>query len=107
MSRMRLLGALLPVIAALLVASAAAGADLATLVANLVTGGYSDRDAAITALAASGEARAAPILRALNDGALYGRSADKVVVIAKDSGKGGGKQLALTDAITGKDAGTA
>ncbi len=101
---MRLLGALLPVIAALLVASAAAGADLATLVANLVTGGYSDRDAAITALAASGEARAAPILQALNDGALYVRSADKVVVITKDLGKG---RLALTDAITGKDIGTA
>ena len=67
---MRLLGALLPVLAALIMASTAAAADLATLVANLVTGGYSDRDAAITALAASGEARAAPILQALNDGAL-------------------------------------
>jgi urea transport system permease protein len=61
---MRLLGALLPVLAALIMASTAAAADLATLVANLVTGGYSDRDAAHTALAASGEARAAPILQA-------------------------------------------
>jgi urea transport system permease protein len=103
MSLTRLLGALLPVLAALVVAGAATAADLATLVTNLVTGGYSDRDAAITALAASGEARAAPILQALGDGALYVRSADKVVVIAKDSGK----KLALTDAITGKDAGTA
>jgi urea transport system permease protein len=107
MSLKRLLGALLPVLAALVVAGAAAAADLATLVTNLVTGGYSDRDAAITALAASGEARAAPILQALGDGALYVRSADKIVVIAKDSGKGNGKKLALADAITGKDAGTA
>src|SRR6202000_960327 len=34
---------------------------------------------------------------------LYVRNADKVVVI----GKGSGKQLALSDALTGKDAGTA
>ena len=86
------LGALLPILAALVMASTAAAADLATLVANLVTGGYSDRDAAITALAASGEARAAPILQALNDGALYVRSADKVVVIAK-----GQRQAARAD----------
>jgi urea transport system permease protein len=103
MSLTRLLGALLPILAALVLAGAAAAADLASLVTNLVTGGYSERDAAITALAASGEARAAPILQALSDGALYVRSTDKVAVIAS----GSGKQLALVDAITGKDAGTA
>ena len=103
MSLKRLLAALLPVLATLLVAGSVAAADLAGLVANLVTGGYSERDAAITALAASGEARAAPILQALGAGELYVRNADKLVVI----GKGSGKQLALTDAITGKDAGTA
>jgi urea transport system permease protein len=103
MSLTRLLGALLPILAALALASTAAAADLASLVTNLVTGGYSERDAAITALAASGEARAAPILQALSDGALYVRSADNVAVIAK----GSGKQLALTEALTGKDAGTA
>src|ERR1700756_3340274 len=100
---MRLLGGLLSAIAVLCLAGMALAADLPTLVTNLVTGGYSDRDAAITALAASGEARAAPILQALGDGALYVRNADKVVVIAK----GSGKQLALTDAMTGKDSGTA
>ena len=103
MSLKRLLGGLLPVLASVLLAGSAVAADLAGLVTNLVTGGYSERDAAINALAASGEARAAPILQALGAGELYVRNADKVVVIAK----GSGKQLALTDAITGKEAGTA
>jgi urea transport system permease protein len=103
MSLKRLLGGLLPVLASLLFAGSAVAADLAGLVTNLVTGGYSERDAAITALAASGEERAAPILQALGAGELYVRNADKVVVIAK----GSGKQLALIDAITGKEAGTA
>src|SRR4051812_18845084 len=103
MSLKRLLGGLLPVLVTLLVAGSVAAADLAGLVANLVTGGYGERDAAIAALAASGEARAAPILQALGAGELYVRNTDKAVVIAK----GGGKQLALADAVTGKDAGTA
>jgi len=103
MSLKRLLGGLLPVLVTLLVTGSVAAADLAGLVANLVTGGYGERDSAITALAASGEARAAPILQALGAGELYVRNADKVVVI----GKGSGKQVALTDAVTGKDAGSA
>ncbi len=103
MSQKRLLAWLLPLLATVFVAGAALSADLATLVANLVAGGYSERDTAITALAASGEERAAPILQALSAGDLYVRTADKVVVI----GKGSGKQVALTDAITGKAAGTA
>jgi urea transport system permease protein len=107
MSLKRLLGGLLPLLASIVVAGSAMAADLATLVANLVTGGYSDRDAAIVALAASGEARAAPILRALGASELYVRTSDKQVVIARDSHGGEGKQLALTDAITGKPAGTA
>src|SRR5579872_5493513 len=103
MHRWRLFGGLVAAICSLfLLAGSVLAADLATLVTDLVTGGYSDRDAAITALAASGEARAAPILQALSDGELYVRSADKRVVIGK-----GNKKLALTDAITGKDAGTA
>ena len=103
MSQKRLLAWLLPAVAAVVLASSALAADLAGLVANLVAGGYSERDAAITALAASGEARAAPILQALSAGQLYVRSDDKAVVI----GKGDGPQIALTDAITGKPAGTA
>ncbi len=103
MSQKRLLAGLLPFLAALLVAGSAMAADLASLVANLVAGGYSERDAAITALAASGEARAAPILQALSAGELYVRTADEVVVI----GKGSGKDVALADAITGTAAGKA
>jgi urea transport system permease protein len=103
MSQKRLLAGLLPLLAILVVAGSALAADLATLVSNLVTGGYSERDEAITALATSGEARAAPILQALSAGQLYVRTADKLVVI----GKGEGKQVALSDAITGKDAGAA
>ncbi len=100
---MRLLGGLLSAIAVLCLAGMALAADLATLVTNLAAGGYSDREVAINALAASGEARAAPILQALGAGQLYVRTSDNVVVI----GKGEGKQIALTDAVTGKDAGTA
>ena len=103
MSLKRLQGGLVGALASLVVAGSVLAADLAGLVANLVAGGYGERDAAITALAASGEARAAPILQALGAGELYVRNTDKVVVIAK----GSGKQLPLIDAITGKDAGTA
>ncbi|MBV8392529.1 MAG: urea ABC transporter permease subunit UrtB [Alphaproteobacteria bacterium] len=103
MSLKRFLGALLPALVALLLSGAAVAADLPTLVTNLVTGGYSERDEAIGALAASGEARAAPILQALSAGQLYVRSADKAVLI----GKGEGKAVELTDAITGKPAGIA
>jgi urea transport system permease protein len=99
---MRLLGGLFSAIFVLCLAGTAVAADLATLVANLTTGGYSDREAAIAALATSGEARAAPILQALGAGQLYIRTSDKAVVI----GKGDGKQLTLTDAVSGKDAGT-
>ena len=47
---MRILGGLLGAIVAVCIAATAMAADLATLVANLVEGGYSERDAAITAL---------------------------------------------------------
>jgi urea transport system permease protein len=103
MSQKRLLAWLWPALAMIVMAGSVMAADLGSLVTNLVTGGYSDRDTAIGALAASGEARAAPILQALSAGELYVRTADKLVVI----GKGSGKQVALVDAITGKPAGTA
>ena len=96
-------GGLLSALALLLLVGTAHAADLAGLVANLTTGGFGDRETAIGALAASGEARAAPILEALGAGQLYVRPADKAVVI----GKPDGNQLQLSDAITGKPAGTA
>ncbi len=99
----RLLAVLLSALASLAFAAVALAADLQTLVANLTTGSFGDRETAITALAASGDSRAAPILQALGAGQLYVRSADKSVVI----GKPAGKELALADAISGKDVGTA
>src|SRR5919198_737835 len=80
-------------LAAVVIAATAWAADLQTLVTNLTTGGFGDRETAIGALAASGEARAAPILEALAAGQLYVRKSDKVVVI----GKPDGKQLAHLD----------
>ncbi len=94
---------LLSALASLLLAGAASAADLATLVANLVAGGFSEREAGITALAASGEERAAPVLEALGAGRLYIRTSDKVVVIARTDGN----RLALSDAVSGKEAGSA
>ena len=94
---------LLSVLASLALAGAALAADLTALVGNLTSGGLSEREAAITALATSGDERAAPILEALGAGQLYIRNSDKLVVI----GKVDGNRLALSEAISGKPAGSA
>ena len=93
---------LLSALASLLIAGAALAADLPALVGNLTTGSFGDRETAVGALATSGDARAAPILEALAAGQLYVRKSDKLVVI----GKTDGNQLALTEAISGKPAGS-
>ncbi|MFN4015135.1 MAG: urea ABC transporter permease subunit UrtB [Reyranella sp.] len=103
MPLLRPVSVLLSLLASLALAGAALAADLATLVGNLTSGGLSEREAAITALAASGEERAAPILEALAAGRLYVRTSDKLAVIATTDGN----RLALTDAVTGNPAGTA
>jgi urea transport system permease protein len=94
---------LVSALASLLLAGGAYAADLATLVGNLTAGGFSERETAISALATSGEERAAPVLEALAAGQLYVRTSDKRVVI----GRTDGNQLALTEAISGKSAGSA
>ncbi|MBL6617860.1 MAG: urea ABC transporter permease subunit UrtB [Reyranella sp.] len=99
---LRLLAGVSSALATVLIAGMALAADLPALVTNLTTGSFGDRETAIGALAASGEARAAPILDALGAGNLFVRKADNVVVI----GKADGNQLALEDAVTGKPAGT-
>jgi|FEC22Drversion2_1045045.scaffolds.fasta_scaffold01079_13 urea transport system permease protein len=99
---LRLLAGVSSALATVLIAGMALAADLPALVTNLTTGSFGDRETAIGALAASGEARAAPILDALGAGNLFVRKADNVVVI----GKPDGNQLALEDAVTGKPAGT-
>ncbi len=103
MHRLRLFGGLFAAICSLCLAGSALAADLATLVDNLTRGGFGDRETAITALATSGEGRAAPVLEALGAGQLYVRRADKLVVIGKPEGG----RLALTEAVSGKPAGSA
>src|SRR5258708_7467745 len=99
---LRSLAGLLSALASLLIAGMALAVDLPVLVANLTTGSFGDRETAVGALAASGEVRAAPILDALAAGQLYVRKSDNTVVI----GKPDGNQLALTEAISGKPAGS-
>jgi urea transport system permease protein len=103
MLRLRPLSVLLSLLVSLALAGTALAADLTTLVGNLTSGGLSEREAAITALAASGDERAAPILEALGAGQLYVRTSDKLAVI----GKPDGNKLALTEAVSGKPAGSA
>ncbi|MDB5489095.1 MAG: Amino acid or sugar transport system, permease protein [Reyranella sp.] len=103
MLRLRPFSVLLSVLASLALAGTALAADLAALVGNLTSGGLSEREAAITALATSGDERAVPILEALAAGQLYIRNSDKLVVI----GKIDGNKLALSEAISAKPAGGA
>ena len=98
----RLLTVLLSALASVAIAATAWAADLPALVTNLTSGSFGDRETAVAALAASGEQRAAPILEALAAGQLYVRKADNLVLI----GKPDGNQLALTEAISGKAAGS-
>ena len=99
---LRLPAMLLSALALLLIAGAAVAADLPALVGSLTTGSFGDRETAVGALATSGDPRAAPILEALAAGQLYVRQSDNLVLI----GKPDGNQLALTEAISGKSAGT-
>ena len=99
---LRLLTGVSSALAAVLIAATAMAADLTTLVTNLTTGGFGDREAAITALAGSGDPRAAPILEALGAGQLYVRKADNLILI----GRPDGNALALVEAASGKPAGT-
>jgi urea transport system permease protein len=99
---LRLLTGIVSSLAAVLVAATALAADLPTLVANLTTGGFGEREKAVGALAGSGEARAAPILEALAAGQLYVRKSDNAILI----GKPVGNALALVEAASGNPAGS-
>lgn len=97
-------------IAAFLIAVAAASAPAATVIADpdlkklvdaLAVGGFDETEAAIAALAASGDDRVAGILEKLGNGDLYVRKEDKAVVFAEKAGK----DFKLTDLVTGADAG--
>ncbi len=99
---LRSLAVLFSALASLTIAVTALAVDLQSLVTNLTAGSFGDRETAISALATSGDARAAPILEALGAGQLYVRNSDKLVVIGKPSGN----QLTLTEAVSGAAAGT-
>jgi urea transport system permease protein len=93
-------------LAALLLGScggpAAAQDDLAARLAALGTGGFEETEAAVMALAATGDPRGAPVLRALSDGDLYVREADGAVVIGR---RAGGRNLAVSDPLSGESLG--
>jgi urea transport system permease protein len=82
---------------------AQAAEDLRPLVDALAKGGFSDADAAVGALAATGDARAAPALEAFAAGTLHVRKSDGAVFIATPGGSG----FILTDPLTGQSAGEA
>src|SRR5688572_7210183 len=63
---------------------------------------YPDKEAAATAIVASGHARAETVLSAFVEGALYTTRADDRVVLASDAEAG----YTILDAVTGEDLGT-
>lgn len=88
--------ALLVSLLLLLAAPLARADDFAAALAPLANDSYGDTVGVIERLAGLGDARAVPLLRALGDGSLLVRKADKAVMIAA-----GGK---ATDAVTGAPA---
>ncbi|WP_119389723.1 urea ABC transporter permease subunit UrtB [Taklimakanibacter lacteus] len=80
----------------------AMAADLATEIKSLDTSNFAQKEKAIAAIAATGDARVAAVLTALNDNKLLIRKADRLVVIAE--GKGNVK---IENAATGEALGEA
>lgn len=71
--------------------------DLSPLVDALAPGNFKDREAAVSALVATGDPRVVPILETLTEGELYfDEVSGKVVFTAQPGGKG-----AISDPITG------
>ena len=104
MMAIRLLRLIVVLVASLLLAVPhAIGADAtAAQVDALGQGGFPEREAAVNALVATGDARVVVVLQALTDGTLYVRKSDsKVVIGAKASGG-----LALKGPLDSADLGT-
>jgi len=104
MMAIRLLRLIVVLVASLLLAVPhAMGADAtAAQVDALGQGGFPEREAAVNALVATGDARVVVVLQALTDGTLYVRKSDsKVVIGAKASGG-----LALKGPLDSADLGT-
>jgi urea transport system permease protein len=100
-----LLHAIITLLLALLFSAPAFAQSAATpaMVDALGQGGFSEREAAVNVLAATGDPRVVPILQALSDGTLYLRKSDNKVVLA---GKAGGG-FELKDPLAGTDLGAA
>ena len=78
-------------------------AGFEVLVNNLATGGFADREAAIEALAATGDERVPAILNTLAEGDLYVVAATGKVVVAQKAGAG----FTVTDPVSGAPLGEA
>ena len=74
----------------------------ALLSALAASSGYDETEAAVGRIAASGDERLVPALRALGEGDLYVREADGAVVIGQ-----GRRTLEITDPLTGESLGEA
>ncbi len=99
---MRVLFAALAFFAVVSAGSAAtviADSELTKLVDALGAGSFDKTEAAIQALAASGDDRAAAILEKLGSGSLVARKSDKAVFAADSAGA----DVKLTSLVTGKD----
>ena len=99
---LRPLAVLLSALASLLIAGLALAADLPALVGNLTTGSFGDRETAVGALATSGDRAPRPFSRPWRRASSMSASPTMLVLI----GKPDGNQLALTEAISGKAAGS-
>ncbi len=85
-----------------LMATQSMAADLATKIKGLDTSSFADKEKAIAAIAATGDARVAPVLTALNDNKLLVRKLDRLIVIAD-----GKEPLKIENAATGEALGEA
>jgi len=86
----------------LVVPHAMAADATAAQVDALGQGGFPEREAAVNALVATGDARVVAVLQALTDGTLYIRKSDSKVVIGAKAAGG----LALKEPLDGSDLGT-
>jgi urea transport system permease protein len=96
---------LLLLVALLLVSTARAATpdeEFSTAIASFAIGGFSEKSAAVTALAQQRHPSAKAVLASLLDGKLYYRDADSQVFITD----GGETELALTDPLTLEPSGT-
>lgn len=85
----------------LLVGTAASAATLEELMAKLPDGSFNDRADVVTQIAATGDPRAAGLLRILSDGELQQRTADGVILRVV----GRGDDAKASDPLTGADLG--